>query len=171
MYTLSIWDLRVGIITAFRTLPVSNVTVSRSTKFLGPLHFKSRSRAAKVLGSILAVMVRNGEHRSTHQKFWAHLGSRHGSILAAASSNTPNRAIDVRAWPVSFLGTNWWVGNETVLAIRKSISGTVLILGHTSHITWRLRGTNTFKKVCVKLNYLPNTSWTLSISILKKSQL
>jgi len=131
-------------------ITVTNIPISRSTKFLRTVHFQSRSRTAKWLRSVFAVMVWNGENGSTHYKFFF-LWKGHGSIFSSASTNTRkdrtiHNFVQIKSW--------WRFGYITILAISKTISGTILGLGLTPNITGRLRGTHTIETMLIFLDWV-----------------
>jgi len=129
---------------------IANITVSWTTQFLRTVHFKSRSRAAKWLRGIFAVMVRNGENGSAHHKF-INFRKRHWSVFTSSSSYsrknwTNHNWVQIRR--------RWWFGHISIFAISKTISGTILSLGLTTNITGGLGCTHSIETMFVFLDWV-----------------
>jgi len=133
-------------------MPVSNISVARTVELLWQIQFKTRAGTAEWLRGILAVMVWNWEHRSTHQKLSINLRGHHWTEFSTSSFNTlENRSIDLRLYTFS----HWWGWNETVLAISETISGTSHQFWHTPNITRGLWGAHTSESMfCILENWV-----------------
>jgi len=133
------------------SITVANIAVSRTVQFLWFVSINSISRAAKVLGCILAAMVLNWQNRTMHQKLLI-LGQGHWCVGTTASSNTRENRTNHDCRQAA--DRPWWLRHKSIFAISETIGRTNNQGWHSSNITGGLGCTDSCEAMFLVLHWV-----------------
>jgi len=122
--TYRVADWLLGLVKIFgrnqTSIPVSSVTVSRSSKWLLPVNFQPLARTTKLLSGVLAAVILNGQHRVRHDLGGINFGWQSGKeVVLGYNANIDDGEVDLWRHFVS----HWLCRYITVLAISLSVLG------------------------------------------------